>query len=99
MLIGSYMFLVILRQLSQVVDKELVKKDVFDKLAKNVNSTDTNALVKKTDYNAIINKIKGEVSISGLVLLLFSMLLKIKYLMSVLLSKNRSWCKNIRHWN
>ena len=84
------MFLVILRQLSQVVDKELVKKDVFDKLAKNVNSTDTNALVKKTDYNAIINKIKGEVSISGLVLLLFSMLLKIKYLMSVLLSKNRS---------
>ena len=56
-----------LKKLSDVVDKEVVKKDVYDELVKNVNDIKTNELAKKPDYNAKVSKIKGKTSsITGL---------------------------------
>ena len=56
-----------LKNLGYLVDKEVVKKDEYDKLVKKVNVIDTSRLVKKTDFHAKINEIKGEIpSISGL---------------------------------
>ena len=36
-------------------------KDVYNELVKKVIASDTSRLVKKTDYDAWINKIKGEI--------------------------------------
>ena len=55
------------KKLSDVVDKEVVKKDVYNELVKNVNDIKTNELAKKPDYNAKVSKIKGKTSsITGL---------------------------------
>ena len=57
------------KKLSDVVDKEVVKKDVYDELVKNVNDIKTNELAKKPDYNAKVSIIKGKTSsITGLAL-------------------------------
>ena len=47
-----------LSKLSDVVNKKVLKKDVYDELLKKVNSIQTNDtidLVKKTNYNTKIN--------------------------------------------
>ena len=65
---GDY-FIADLKSLSDVVDEEVVKKDVYDELVKNVNDIKTNELAKKPDYNAKVSKIKGKKSsITGLAL-------------------------------
>ena len=40
-----------LTELSNVVDNDVVKKTVYDKLDKKVNAVEPNKLVKKTDYD------------------------------------------------
>ena len=48
------------KKLSDVVDKKVVKKDVYDELVKKVNAVDTSKLVNKTDYNAKIKYIEDK---------------------------------------
>ena len=56
-----------LKKVSHAVDNEVVTKDVYDEMVKKVNAFDTRGLVKKTDYDAKINEINGEIlSITGL---------------------------------
>ena len=70
-----------LRKLSDVVRKEAVKKEVYDKLIKAVNAIDTNAHVKK--YIMMLRstrlKVKYLVLLAWLLLLVL-MMLKIRYL-------------------
>ena len=49
-----------LKKVSDVIEKEAVKKNVFAELVKNVNAIDTSKLVNKTDYNATVRPIKIE---------------------------------------
>ena len=54
-----------LSKLSDVVNKKVVKKDVYDELVKKVNSIQTNDtidLVKKTDYNTKINEVEKKIT-------------------------------------
>ena len=54
-----------LSKLSDVVNKKVVKKDVYDELLKKVNSIQTNDtidLVKKTDYNTKINEVEKKIT-------------------------------------
>ena len=50
-----------LRELNDVIAKEVVKKDVYDELGKKVNAIDISKLVNKTDYNAKIKRIENKV--------------------------------------
>ena len=43
-----------LKKLSDVVENEVVKKDVYNELVEKVNTVDTSKLVNKTVYNAKI---------------------------------------------
>ena len=52
-----------LSKLSGVVKNEAVNEDVYDEFVKKVNAIDTSGLVKKTDYDARINNIKGEIPV------------------------------------
>ena len=47
-----------LKKLRDAVDKEVVKKDVYDELVKKVHVIHTSELVKKTDDNPKVNEIK-----------------------------------------
>ena len=49
-----------LKKVSDVIEKEAVKKNVFAELVKNVNTIDTSKLVNKTDYNATVRPIRTE---------------------------------------
>ena len=54
-----------LSKLSDVVNKKVVKKDVYHELLKKVNSIQTNDtidLVKKTDYNTKINEVEKKIT-------------------------------------
>ena len=54
-----------LSKLSDVVNKKVVKKDVYDELVKKVNSIQTNDTidsVKKTDYNTKINEVEKKIT-------------------------------------
>ena len=54
-----------LSKLSDVVNKKVLKKDVYDELLKKVNSIQTNDtidLVKKTDYNTKINEVEKKIT-------------------------------------
>ena len=54
-----------LSKLSDVVNKKVLKKDVYDELVKKVNSIQTNDtidLVKKTDYNTKINEVEKKIT-------------------------------------
>ena len=56
------------KKVSNVAKKEVVKKAVYDELAKVVTAIDTNKLVKKTGCNAKINEIEDKIpSVSYLV--------------------------------
>ena len=53
-----------LKNVSGAVEKEVVKKDVYDKLVKKVNAiqtTDTNNLVTKADYDTKIAEIEKKI--------------------------------------
>ena len=50
------------KKLSDVADKKVIKKNVYDGLVKNVDTTDTSKLVNKTDYNAKIKDIEDKIS-------------------------------------
>ena len=54
-----------LKRLNDVVDKEVVKKDMYDEFIKKVNAiqtNDTSDLVKKTDYNTKIGEIEKNIT-------------------------------------
>ena len=54
-----------LSKLSDVVNKKVLKKDVYDELLKKVNSIQTNDTidsVKKTDYNTKINEVEKKIT-------------------------------------
>ena len=54
-----------LSKLSDVVNKKVLKKDVYDELLKKFNSIQTNDtidLVKKTDYNTKINEVEKKIT-------------------------------------
>ena len=56
-----------LKNVSGAVEKEVVKKDVYDKLVKKVNAiqtTDTNNLLTKADYDTKIAEIEKENTLS-----------------------------------
>ena len=56
-----------LKKLSDVVDKEVVKKDVYDELVKKVNAiqtTDTSNEDKKADYDTKIEELEKKIMIT-----------------------------------
>ena len=53
--------LVDFKKLSDVGDKDVVKKTVNDELVKQVNAIDPNELVKKANYNAKIHKLECKI--------------------------------------
>ena len=56
-----------LSKLSNVVENDVVKKTVYEKLVARVDNIDTSGLVKKTDCNTKITEIEGKIpDISGL---------------------------------
>ena len=50
-----------LSKLSNVIENDVVKKTVHDKLIAKVNNIDTSGLVKKTDYNTKITEIEDKI--------------------------------------
>ena len=50
-----------LSKLSNVVNNDVVKKNVYDKLVAEVDNIDTSGLVKKTDYNTKITEIEHKI--------------------------------------
>ena len=50
-----------LKTLSDVVEKKVVNKNVYDEFVKKVNAIDTSGLVNKTDYNAKIKDIEDKI--------------------------------------
>ena len=55
-----------LRELSDVVKNDVVKKTDYNKLVPKVDNIDTSSLVKKTDYNTKITEIENKIpDISG----------------------------------
>ena len=57
-----------LSKLSDVVENDVVKKDVYDKLVAKVNSIDTSRFVLKTSYGTDKNELENKIlDTSGLV--------------------------------
>ena len=50
-----------LSKLSNVVNNDVVKKTVYDKVVAGVNNISTSGLVKKTDYNTKITEIEDKI--------------------------------------
>ena len=50
-----------LSKLSNVVENDVVKKTVYDKLVTKVNNIDASGLVKKTDYNTKITELENKI--------------------------------------
>ena len=77
-----------LSKLSDLVKNDVVKKDVYNAMKKNIEDeiTDITNLATKTTLNAKISEVKGEIAnITNLMLLTLSLiLLKIKYLVLVI---------------
>ena len=48
-----------LKQISDVIDNEVFRKDMYDKSVKKVYAIDTTALVGKTEYDAKISNIES----------------------------------------
>ena len=77
-----------LSKLSDLVKNDVVKKDVYNAMKKNIEDEipDNTNLATKTTLNAKISEVKGEIAnITNLMLLTLSLiLLKIKYLVLVI---------------
>ena len=71
---------------------------INDELVKKVNAADNSKLVNKTDHNAKIKNIEDKIpNMTSLAATVILTTVENKITTLSIHSKNRLWCKNIRH--
>ena len=90
MLISQHLFLLILIKLSDVVKNDVVKKDLYNVKIKSIEDKihDITNLATNTTLNAKINEAKKEIPTITNLAETNSLMLKPKYLLLVIQSKN-----------